>query len=151
MHKQRTVRLSPVSGDALSREHYLELVRSVELELGAAWRDVMEAAGEGGEGAKVMNAAPPPGITQLWHCSTTGQTELWHRPCALCPLPQQGNSKSAMKSVQHYSAFIDTYRSRDGTLPSRIPEPDEPAFLAASFNLGRVLHQCTPSGTNMDM
>jgi hypothetical protein len=53
MHKQRTVRLSPVSGDALSREHYLELVRSVELELGAAWRDVMEATAEAGEAVKV--------------------------------------------------------------------------------------------------
>jgi hypothetical protein len=56
-----------------------------------------------------------------------------------------------MKSVHHYSAFIDTYRSRDGTLPSQIPEADEPAFLAASFNLGRVLHRCVPSGYNMNM
>ena len=47
MHKLRVDRLQPVSGRALNPEHYLGLMRSVELELGRARRDVMEVRGAG--------------------------------------------------------------------------------------------------------
>lgn len=46
MHKQRTARLEPLVGQ-LSHEHYLGLVRSVDLELGNIYRNVVELMEEG--------------------------------------------------------------------------------------------------------
>ncbi|KAJ9534118.1 hypothetical protein QJQ45_002106 [Haematococcus lacustris] len=57
MHKQRVQRLQPVSGSALNKEHYLGLVRSIELELGAAWRDVMDAVAQGKDSKQSSKAA----------------------------------------------------------------------------------------------
>jgi len=56
MHKQRASRLEPLHG-ALNPEFFLGLVRSVDLELGNVYREIMELREEEGQGPAKVSAA----------------------------------------------------------------------------------------------
>ncbi|MEW5303813.1 MAG: hypothetical protein WDW36_006468 [Sanguina aurantia] len=125
MHKARANILAPLHKQ-LNPQYYLGTSRSVDLELGNIYREILDLKDGAGWAPGKVRWAECPHTPSPAHMACAGTTVAAAGLCA----------------TKFYQSFIDSFR-KDGKLPDRVDEDNERFFLMASFNMGRVLHKAS--------
>eukprot|EP00201_Polytomella_parva_P023168 CAMPEP_0175042616 /NCGR_PEP_ID=MMETSP0052_2-20121109/2680_1 /TAXON_ID=51329 ORGANISM="Polytomella parva, Strain SAG 63-3" /NCGR_SAMPLE_ID=MMETSP0052_2 /ASSEMBLY_ACC=CAM_ASM_000194 /LENGTH=312 /DNA_ID=CAMNT_0016305483 /DNA_START=219 /DNA_END=1157 /DNA_ORIENTATION=+ len=169
MNLQRIKLLAPLSGD-LSPDHYLGLIRSIDLEVANAYRDVMveredQAEGlelqrvpVGGGGVRIpvnpdaVKGRSKSGKTSSKTATTAPPTSTYENVVKKTLGEEERKAQvqllklatdAAKKATAFYVRFLNTYLDQTGRLPinAPLPEGSENHVLSAAFNVGRLVRK----------